>query len=99
MTGITAIHDTLRNVDSCSGYVCAATYVHYAADRSAVNPHAQLEFGVFPRRPTNLQSAFHRGLRSIVENERHAISGRHGDEPAIRFGDAKMFCLANNQIQ
>ena len=40
VAGITTIHDPLCNVDSCSGYVCAATYVDYAADRSAMDSHA-----------------------------------------------------------
>ena len=40
VAGITTIHHPLRNVDSSSGNVCPTTYVHYAADRSAMDPHA-----------------------------------------------------------
>src|SRR5207302_7357473 len=99
VTRVTAIHHSLRDIDSSSGNVRATTYVHYAADRSAVNPHTQLEFGVLPRPPTNLQSAFHRGLRSIVEHERHSISCWHGNEPTICLRRAKMFRLAHDPIK
>src|SRR5439155_24744135 len=98
MTGITAIHDPLCNVDSCPRYVCAATYVHYAADRSAMDPHAELEFRVFARSVTDLQRALHRRLRSVVENKRHAVTSRHGNEPTLCLRRAKVFRLADNFV-
>src|SRR5438477_9737413 len=83
MPGITAIHHSLGDVDSGTRYVGATTYVNHTTDRSAVHPHPQLELRVFPRATTDLQRAFHRRFRSVVENQRHAVSGRHGDEPPI----------------
>jgi len=37
------------------------------------------EFRAFARSATDLERAFHRRLRSIVENKRHPVSGRNGD--------------------
>src|SRR5436305_12530589 len=99
MSGVTTIHHSLRDVDSGTRYVGATTYVHHAADRSAVHPHPQLELRVFPRGATDLQRAFHRRFRSIVENQRHPISGRHCDEPLICLRRAEMFRFANDPIQ
>src|SRR5437667_11226236 len=99
MPGVTTIHHSLRDVDSSARYVGATTYVHHTADRSAVHPHPQLELRVFPRGTTDLQRAFHWRFRSIVENQRHPISSRHGDEPPIGHRGTEMFRFANDPIK
>src|SRR5438477_6619807 len=94
MPGITTIHHSLRDVDSGTRYVGATTYVHQAADQSAVHPHPQLELRVFPRGTTDLQRAFNRRFRSVVENQRHPI-----DRKSTRLNSSHMsisyavFCL------
>src|SRR6266446_10788141 len=99
MPGVTTIHHSLRDVDSGSRYVGATTYVHHAADRSAVHPHPELELRVFPRGTTDLQRAFHRRFRSVVEDQRHPISRWYRDEAPIRLGRAEMFRLADDLIK
>src|SRR5207248_324143 len=99
MPGITAIHHSLGEVDSGTRYVGATTYVHHAAVRSAVHTPPQLELRVFPRGTTDLQRAFHRRFRSVVENQRHAVSSRYRDEPPICLRGVKMFRFANDPIQ
>ncbi len=99
MPGVTTIHHSLRDIDTCSGNVGATTYVHHAADRSAVHPHPQLELPVFPRGTTDLQRAFNRRFRSVVENQRHAVSSWYRDEPPICLRGAEMFRFANDPIQ
>src|SRR6266513_5833991 len=80
MTSVTTIHHALRDVDSGAGNVGATTYVHHAADRPAVNPHAELEIRMFFRSAADLQRALHWRFRSVVEHQRHSISSRHGNE-------------------
>src|SRR5437868_7741701 len=99
VAGVTTIHHPLRGVDSGARYVRATTYVHHAADRSAVHPHPQLELPVFPRGTTDLQRAFHWRFWSVVENQRHAISSWYRDEPPIGLRGTEMFRFANDPIQ
>src|SRR5437762_9207569 len=99
MPGVTTIHHSLRDIDSSARYVGATTYVHHAADRSAVHPHPEFELRVFPRGTTDLQRAFHWRFRSVVENQRHAVSSWYRDEPPICLGRAEMFRFTNDPIQ
>src|SRR6266513_2226926 len=99
VTGITTIHHPLRNVDSCSGYVCAATYVHYATDRSAMDPHAQLQLWVFTCGIANFQRTLHRRFGSVVKDQGHTVTGRHGNEPTLCLRRAEMFSLADDLIK
>src|SRR5205823_3234502 len=99
MPGVTAIHNSLRDVDSGTRNVGATTYVHHAADRPAVHPHPEFELRVFPRGTTDLQRTFHRRFWSIVEDQRHPISGRHRDEPPICLRGTEMFRFADDPIQ
>src|SRR5439155_18400021 len=91
VAGVTTIHHPMRDVDSGPRYVRTTTYVHHAADRSTVHPHPQLELPVFPRGTTDLQRAFHRRFRTVVEDQRHPISRRHGDEPPVCLRGTEMF--------
>src|SRR6266536_1444322 len=79
MPGITAIHHPLRDVDSGTRNVGATTYVHHATDRPAMNSHAQLQLRMFACSAADLERAFHWRFRSVVENQRHAVTGRNGD--------------------
>src|SRR6266567_2301846 len=99
MPGVTTIHNSLRDVDSGTRNVGATTYVHHAADRPAVHPHPEFELRVFPRGTTDLQRTFHRRFWSIVEDQRHPISGRHRDEPPICLRGTEMFRFADDPIQ
>jgi len=86
-------------VDSRSGYVGPTTYVNNTADRAAVNAYAQLQFRMFAGRLADLQRAFRRCFRSVVENQRHTVTGGHGDKTALCLGSAEMLRLAHNPIQ
>src|SRR6266478_2818646 len=99
VTGVTAIHHSLCDIDSGPGNVGATTYVHHTADRSTMDSHPQLELWVFLPSAAYLQGAFHWRFRRVVENQRHPISGRHGDEPPICLGCAKMFRFADDPIE
>ena len=78
VTGIAAIHHPLRDVNSGSGNIGAATYVHHSGDRPAMNSHAQLQLVVVGCSAADVQRALHWVFRSVVEKPapcRH-LSGR-----------------------
>src|SRR5207237_7501071 len=54
---------------------------------------------MFPRRAADLESTFHRRFRSVVEHQRHPISGWDRDEPPICLGRAEMFRFADDPIK
>ena len=83
---ITTIHYSLRDVDAGTGNIGATTYVNHTANRPAMNPHAQLQLGVFTCGAADLQGAFHRRFRGVVENQRHSITRRHGKEAVLCLG-------------
>src|SRR6202011_2712483 len=56
MSGVAAIHDALGDVDAGPGDVRPLIYVGHSVDRSAVNAHANLQFGVILQRLCNLKS-------------------------------------------
>src|SRR5439155_1193342 len=66
VTSITTIHYSLRDVDAGTGNIGATTYVNHTANRPAMNPHAQLQLGVFACGGADLQGAFHRRGRRFV---------------------------------
>src|SRR5438093_4927424 len=98
VAGITTIHHPLRDVDSSSRNIGTTTYVYHAANRSAMDPHAQLQLRVFTRGIANFQRTLHRGFGSLVKDERHTVTSRHGYEPTLCLGRAKVFRLADNSV-
>src|SRR4029077_9361330 len=73
VTGIAAVHHSLRSVDPGACNVRPLIHIYYAADRPAMHPHAQTQFGMLLYRATNFEGAFHRRLRAVVENQRHSV--------------------------
>src|SRR5436190_24212623 len=83
VAGITTIHHPLRDVDSSSRDIGATTYVYHAANRAAMDPHAQLQLRVFTRGTANFQRALHRRFGSVVKDQCHTVTSRHGNEPTL----------------
>src|SRR6516225_3261212 len=75
VTGVAAIHDPLRYVDAASSYVRAFVYVHHTTDRSTVNAHPHLQTRIVLECAADLYRALRRFLRTLVENQRHAVAG------------------------
>src|SRR6266436_1351110 len=98
VTSITTIHHALRDVDSSSRDIGATTYVDHAADRSAMDPHAELQLRVFTRGIANFQRTLHRGFGSVIKDQGHTVTSRHGNEPTLCLGRAKVFRLADNSV-
>jgi hypothetical protein len=91
MPGITAIHHTLRNIDSRTGYVRFLVNIGDSADWTTMNSHPQSDSGMILQCSANLERTSRWLFRTVEENERHPIPGRHPDEFASCFRSAETF--------
>jgi hypothetical protein len=64
-----------------------------------VNSHPQLDARMILQRLANLQRTLGRLFRTVEENERHSIAGRHPDEFAPCFRCAKAFSASHDLLQ
>src|SRR6266567_2962231 len=99
VAGITTIHHPLRDVDPGSRNVGATTYVDHAANRAAMDPHAQLQLWVFAGGTANFQRALHRCFGSVVKDQGHTVTSRHGNEPTLCLRSAEVFRIAHYLIE
>src|SRR6202007_2272652 len=76
VSGVAAIHHSLRDVDAGAGDIGTLVYIDNAADRTTVHAHAQLQFGMLFVGPTDLERAFHRRFGSVVKHQGETIAGR-----------------------
>src|SRR4029453_14212262 len=97
--GVPTVHHALGDVNPSSRHVCASAHIDNATHWAAVHPHAKLQFWVFACGTADLQRAFRRCFRSVVEDERHAITSRHRNEATLRLRRAKMFSLMHYDIE
>jgi hypothetical protein len=64
-----------------------------------VHFHPQLDARMILQRLTNLQRTLRRFFRTVEENQRHPIAGRHPDEFAPCFRSAKAFSAPHDLLQ
>src|SRR4051812_31137457 len=77
VTGIGAIHHSLRHVNAGTGDVSLAVYIYHAADWPAVDAHAHGKFCVLLfNRTTDLERAFHWIFGAVIKDQRHPVAGR-----------------------
>src|SRR5258705_11323252 len=72
---IAAIHHPLRDVNPSAGNVGLLVEVGYLVDRSAVNSHANVKFGMIFQRFADLERAQNGRFETVSKNERAAIAG------------------------
>ncbi len=99
VSGIRAIHHTLRDVDSRSGDVRAIIQILDFIDRSTVNAHPDAQFRMALQSLADFQSAQGRGFRSVAKNQCAAIPGRQAQEFAFRFGEANLLRSTHDFLQ
>jgi hypothetical protein len=99
VSGVATIHHALRNIDSRTGYVRFLIYIRDSVDRTAVNSHPQQDLRMILQGSANLESTSRRFFRTVEENERHPIAGRHSDEFPPRFRSAKAFRISHDLLQ
>ena len=71
VTGVAAVHYSLRHVDSSPGDIRPLVDINNSADRTAVYAHAQPQFWMFLERPADLERAT--GASGLC----HAVAGRN----------------------
>src|SRR6266700_3329743 len=99
MTGITAIHHSLRDVDPGSGDISLFVEISDFIDRAAVNAHPHPQFGMTFELPANLDRAEDRRFRVGAENERATIASRQAEQFAFRFSQTELLRPAHDLIQ
>ena len=99
VSGVAAIHHSLRDVHPNAGRIRLLVHVDYRAHRSAVHAHAQAHFGMCLQCAMNLERAFHRLLRTFIENQRHSIAGRNFYQAPCRFRFLKFIRTADDLIE
>src|SRR3954469_10758872 len=67
--------------------------------RAAVDSHADFDSFVSPQETCDLHRAMHRRLRTIEENQGHAVPGWYANESVSRLGRPKMRRLPHKPIE
>jgi hypothetical protein len=73
VSGVSAIHDALRNVDTATSNVAVGIDVRNPIDRAGMNAHSQLNLGIVAQSPAQLQCAANRSFGIAKENKCHAV--------------------------
>src|SRR5438270_13952318 len=73
VSGISAIHHSLRHVDSSTRDIHSVGHVHHPADWSAVNTDPNLQVRMSFERATNLDGTLRGFLRALIEDQRHSV--------------------------
>src|SRR5207237_847228 len=74
VTGIAAIHHTLRNIDSRSGNVRSIVEVSNHIDWAAMDSHPQSQLWILLHRARDLEGALCRRFGAIAKNQRDAVA-------------------------
>src|SRR5436309_14708251 len=99
VAGVTAFHRAVREIQTSASEVRLTSYVHYAADRSTVNAHAQAQTWVIFKCTAHLDRAANRRFGSRIKDERHAVAGGDLDQALRRVGLLKLVGRANDLRQ
>src|SRR5207247_3485313 len=74
VAGVTAFHRAVREIQTSASEVRLTSYVHYSADRSTVNAHAQAQTWMIFKCTAQLYRTANRCLRTGVKDQRHAVA-------------------------
>jgi len=76
VSGVTTIHDPLSKVNSGAGDVGLRIQVGDFVDRSAMNTHADVNFGMTLQLFADRHRAKHRCFHIVPKHQRATITGR-----------------------
>ena len=99
MTGFTAIHHALRNVDSDTGDVRLIIHILQLIDWPAVHTHAQSNGRVVFQSLRDFHCAMHRLLWALKEDQRHAVTSCNANQFAARTALLKLRSRSHNLIE
>jgi hypothetical protein len=99
VTGVTAIHDALRNIDSGPGNVGAIVHILHLVHGSAVNAHAQFDLRVTLQRTADFNGAADGCFGRIKEDESHPIPRWNPDQFAGLFGGSNLLRATDRVVE
>src|SRR6266404_2007629 len=99
MTGVTAIHHPLRDIDASPSKVRPVVYVRNLVDWSAVNAHANGDIWMVSQRVAYFEGAPSRLLRALEKQKRHAISSRQTNQFLLFFSFTEATGTTNDSIK
>ena len=99
VTGITAIHHPLCDVNAGTGDVLALVHIGDVMHRAAVNTHPHGQTRLCTQLLTDLERAFHRIFHRAGEDQRHAVTRRKKDELTRCLRCAHRVGLTHNLVQ
>jgi hypothetical protein len=85
VSGITAVHDPLRDIDAGASHVRFSSCVDDPTHWSTVYAHSQLKFRMLLEGAAYFQRAFNRRFRAMIKNQRDAVARRDCDQAPRRF--------------
>src|SRR4029077_1968217 len=99
VSGVSAIHDSLSQVNSRARDGGLIIYIENGAHRPAMHTHSQGQIGMRFQSTANLQGAFNRFLRTSVEDQRHAIARGAFNQSASRIRLSESLRTLDNLVQ
>src|SRR5438094_7677705 len=96
VAGITAFHRAVREIQTSASEVRLTSYVHYSADRSTVNAHAQAQTWVIFKRTAQLDRAANRRFGTGVKDQSHAIASGNLNQAIRGFSLLKLLGRAHD---
>jgi hypothetical protein len=99
VTGITAIHHPLRDVDPGASDVGLLVQITDFIDRAAVNAHPHPQLGMMFQLTADLDRAQDRRFRVGAENERAAVAGGQAEQFALCFGELELLGAPHDLLQ
>jgi len=99
MAGVAAIHYPLGDVDSSACYIYSMVDIADFAYGPAVNSHTDEDwFRLIFECTGDLKRTADGRLRTIAEDESHAITCGDAYQPMFLFRNAKLFGILNNLV-
>jgi hypothetical protein len=99
VSGIAAIHDALRHIDSDTRDIGLFVQIGDLVNRAAMDSHAHLQFRMALEGLANFQRAENRRFQAVAEHERTTITGRQPQKFAFRFRFLELVGAAHDLAQ
>jgi hypothetical protein len=96
VTGVSAIHHSLRDVNTSTGDVRLLVQIRDFIDRAAMNPHPHTKLGMILKLLTDFQRAQDRRFRAVAKNQSAAIACGQTHQFAFLFCQTELLGSAHN---
>ncbi len=99
MSGISAIHHSLSDVNAGACNIGLLVQVSNLVDRATVNSHAHVKFGMTLQCLADFQRAQNWRFRSVSKNKRATIARRQTHQFPFCFGETELLGTAHDLLQ